>query len=291
MRKYFFTLDLEEWYHLEYVKDYMDEISSDQRFVPQVVSFLKNMADKDVYMTVFVLGEVAKENIDVIKKIAQMGHEIGCHGQEHDLIYKLPTEQFKEKTGEAKSVIEDIVGNPIQGYRAPCFSMENEKLDILWDLGFTYDASLIRFNEHKLYNVMDMSAFEKVESMIYKKGDRYEFETPTLDIIGKSIPISGGGYFRLFPLWLLKCFMKKHWENEDNFIFYIHPFEVVGVPLKNGKKMGRKNYFRFQVGRATLQTKLFKYIGWLKKQDVHFMRFKDYVERQYRLDNTEGDSK
>lgn len=288
MRKFFLTLDLEEWYHLEYVKKYIDEIASDQKFVPQVIPFLKRMVDEGVYMTVFVLEDVAKDNADVIKQIVEMGHEIACHGQAHDLVYELSAEQFNGRTKEAKHIIDEIVGSPIKGYRAPCFSMENEKLPILWDLGFTYDASLIRFKEHKLYNVMDMSAFEKVESMIYKKGKNYEFETPSLEIMGRSIPISGGGYFRLFPLWLMKWFMKKHWENEDNFIFYIHPFEVFGEPLQNAKKMGRKNYFRFQVGRATLQKKLLKYIGWLKKQDVQFMRFKDYVESQYWSDNEEG---
>lgn len=278
MRKYFLTLDLEEWYHLEYVKEYVNEIASDQRFVPQVIPFLKKMADEGVYMTVFVLAYVAQANEDIIRRIAKMGHEIGCHGQEHDLVYDLSIEQFNEKTEEAKRVLEGIVGCHVQGYRAPCFSMDNEKLDLLWNLGFKYDASLIRFKEHKLYNVLDMSAFEKVESMIYKNGDSYEFETPTLDILGKLIPISGGGYFRLFPLWLMKWFMKKHWKNEDNFIFYIHPFEVVGEPLKNARRMGRKNYFRFQVGRSTLQKKLLKYIGWLKKQDVEFLRFQDYIE-------------
>lgn len=291
MRKYYLTLDLEEWYHLEYLKEYKDKIASDQRFVPQVLPFLKKMAGEGVYLTVFVLADVAKVNADIVRQISKMGHEIACHGMGHELVNKLSAEEFKEKTKEAKQVIESIVGEPIRGYRAPCFSMENEKLDILWDLGFIYDSSLIRFKEHKLYNVMDMSSFEKIESMIYKKGDNYEFEIPTLDLMGKSIPISGGGYFRLFPLCLMKYFMNKHWEKEDNFIFYIHPFEVVGETLKNGKKMGRKNYFRFQVGRPTLQKKLLKYIKWLKKQDVEFARVKDYIDENTKTNIKEGISK
>lgn len=291
MRKYFLTLDLEEWYHLEYVKEYKDQIASPQRFAPKVIPFLKHMADEGVYMTVFVLEDVAKDNSQLIEEISNMGHEIACHGLDHDLVYELTVEQFRERTEKAKQVLDSLVGEPILGYRAPCFSMENEKLNILWELGFSYDASLIRFKEHKLYNVMDMSDFEKVESMIYKKNKNYEFETPTLDILGKSIPISGGGYFRLFPLWIMKYFMKKHWENEDNFIFYIHPFEVIPELLKNGKKMGWKNYFRFQVGRSSSQRKLIKYIKWLKTHDVKFMRFKDYVYESSRTNNKVGSSK
>lgn len=278
MRKYFLTLDLEEWYHLEYLKDYKEEIGSPQRFAPKVIPFLKDMANEGVYLTVFVLENVARENRSLIRQIAELGHEIACHGQDHELVYEVSVDEFKKRIGESKELLEEIIERPIQGYRAPCFSMENEKLDVLWELGFTYDASLIQFKEHKLYNVMDMSEFEKIESMIYKKEDKYEFETPTLDIMGKSIPISGGGYFRLFPLWLMKIFMKKHWENEDNFIFYIHPFEVVGETLVNGKKMGAKNYFRFQIGRPSLQKKLLRYIKWLKTQNVEFMRCKDYIK-------------
>ena len=285
MRKYFLTLDLEEWYHLEYLKDYKDEIASDQRFAPQVLPFLKKMVDEGVYLTVFVLEDVAKDNPDMVRQITLMGHEISCHGKHHELVYNLSVDEFRKIIGEAKKTLEEITGQPVKGYRAPCFSMENEKLDVLWDLGFTYDASLIRFKEHKLYNVMDMSRFEKLESLVYRIGDKYEFETPTLNIMGKYIPISGGGYFRLFPLWLVRFFMKKYWDKEDNFIFYIHPFEVIGETLKNGKKMGRINYFRFQVGRSTLQKKLLKYIKWLKKQDVQFIRFMDYIhERSKRTD-------
>ncbi|SHJ34952.1 polysaccharide deacetylase family protein, PEP-CTERM locus subfamily [Dethiosulfatibacter aminovorans DSM 17477] len=278
MRKFFLTLDLEEWYHLEYVKEYKDIISSEQRFASKVIPFLKTMADNGVYLTVFVLEETARENRDIVKQIADLGHEIGCHGKEHELVYELTTKEFRKRIGESKKVLEDIIGKPIKGYRAPCFSMENEKFDVLWDLGFIYDASLIRFKEHKLYNVMDMSSFDKMESMIYRKGDKYEFETPTLEIMGKSIPISGGGYFRLFPLWLMKYFMRKHWEKEDNFVFYIHPFEIVGETLENGKRMGTKNHFRFQVGRPGLSEKLIRYIKWLKKQNVEFMKFSDYID-------------
>ncbi len=154
------------------------------------------MAEEGVYLTVFVLGDVAKDHPDVVRQIAKMGHEIACHGKHHELVYELSIDEFRKRIGESKQTLEEITGKHVNGYRAPCFSMENEKLDVLWDLGFKYDASLIRFKEHKLYNVMDISSFKKIESIIYRKKGKYEFETPTLNIIGKSIPISGVGYFR-----------------------------------------------------------------------------------------------
>lgn len=280
MKKFFLTLDLEEWYHLEYVKGYKDKMASNQRFVPKVIPFLRDMANKDIHMTVFVLADIAEENSQLIKEIAGMGHEIACHGLGHELVYNLSIEEFREKTKKAKQLLENITGRPVIGYRAPCFSMEDEKLGILWELGFAYDASLIRFKEHKLYNVLNISDYKKVESMIYKKENNYEFETPTLDIIGKSIPISGGGYFRLFPLCLMKWFMKRHWNMEDNFIFYIHPFEIVSERLINANKMKFKDFVRFQIGRPRLHKKLNNYLIWLKKHDVRFVKFENFISNE-----------
>lgn len=276
MKKVFLTLDLEEWYHLEYVKPFAKQIDSDQKFVPQVIPFLKKMADEKIYLTVFVLGEVAFNNPEVVQEIAAMGHEIGCHGLQHDLVYELSLAEFKAKTTEAKRILEELTGSPVKGYRAPCFSMEIEKVDILKELGFCYDASYIRFNEHELYNVMDLSAFTKVESLAYRKSNFYEFEIPTLNLFGKSVPISGGGYFRLFPLWLMKSFMKLYWKNENNFSFYIHPFELSTEKLNHANRMGFKNHFRFQVGRRTSLNRMYSYIRWLQKQQVRFVRYSDY---------------
>lgn len=280
MKKFFLTLDLEEWYHLDYIKEHKDKIDSEQKFVPKILNFLNEMADNNIFLTVFILKDVADKYPEVVKSISELGHEIACHGYNHDLVYDLSVDQFKKETLAAKEKLNKLTGQSVMGYRAPCFSMQNEKLKALWDLGFTYDASLIRFTDHKLYTTLDMSEFNKLESLVYKKDDKFEFETPTLDIMGKSIPISGGGYFRLFPLWLMKKFIKKHWEKEENFVFYIHPFEVASGKLDNGIKMGFKNYFRFQIGRKNSEEKLYKYIDWLKSQNVKFMTFKNYIKQE-----------
>lgn len=282
MKKFFFTLDLEEWYHLEYLKEYRENSKEikDQKFVPKVIEFLSYMANQHIYFTVFVLGEVALEHPEIVSEISNMGHEIGCHGHEHELVYKLSKEEFYNKIKQSKESIENVIGKKIYGYRAPCFSMEDEKLEVLWELGFKYDASLIKFKEHKLYNVMSLNKFSKVESLIYKNGNKYEFETPTIDIFGKSIPISGGGYFRLFPLSIMKLLIKKHWKNEENFIFYIHPFELTSEKLNITKKIGLKKYFRFQVGRRRLNKKIKKYVTWLKKKNVVFFSCESYFKKE-----------
>jgi polysaccharide deacetylase family protein (PEP-CTERM system associated) len=278
MRKCFLTLDLEEWYHLEYARPYATAIDSQQRFVPGVIPFLERMAQEGIYMTVFVLGSIADQNPGLVKQICEMGHEIGCHGLNHDLVYHMSDRKFRDETTRARDMISDAVGCAILGYRAPCYSMTNSKLDLLWDMGFVYDSSFIRFKQHELYSVLDMSSFEKVESLIYRKGGHYEFEIPTVNILGVSVPISGGGYFRLFPLWLTKALMRKHWLLESNFVLYVHPFEISGsVKLKHAGRLGLANYLRFQIGRRTFLEKLYSYLRFLRSCQVRFMRFADYV--------------
>lgn len=278
MKKCFLTLDLEEWYHLEYVRPFVTAIGSQQRFASGVIPFLERMAQEGIYMTVFVLGSIAEERPGLVRRIFEMGHEIGCHSLNHDLVYDMSDNRFREETARARDAISNIIGREVLGYRAACYSMTNCKLDILWDLGFVYDSSFIRFKQHRLYNVMDMSSFKRIESLVYRSGSNYEFEIPTVDIMGVSLPISGGGYFRLFPLWIMKAFMAKHWRSEANFVLYVHPFEVCGsVKLEHGARMGLGNYFRFQVGRKCFLEKLYSYLDFLQCNQVRFMRFADYV--------------
>ena len=278
MKKYFFTLDLEEWYHLEYLKEHRDNIVSQLSYINEIMPFMEDMRKEGVRMTVFVVGDIANQKSNIIKKISNMGHEIACHGYSHSLLYELSDEQFRKETKKAKRTIEKIIDRNIEGYRAPCFSMDNSKLNILWECGFSYDASLIRFKDHKLYNVLDMSAFRRVDSLVYENNGRIEFETPTLDVFNHSIPISGGGYFRIFPLFLMKLLMKKYLKKEENFVFYIHPFELSPTPLIGVKKIGKKNWIRFQIGRKKNPKKLKKYIEYLKIINAEFLSFGDYIK-------------
>lgn len=277
MKKMFFTLDLEEWYHLEYLKEHRNSIASQQSYIDEIIPFMENMIREGVKMTVFVVGDIAREKSRTIRKISEMGHEIACHGYTHSLLYNIDDGQFRKETLNAKRTIEDIIDKDVHGYRAACFSMDNAKLDILWECGFSYDASLIRFKEHKLYSVLDMSTFRKIDSLVYEKNGRIEFETPTLDVFNRSIPISGGGYFRMFPLFLTKSLMKKYLRKEDNFIFYIHPFELSVRPLAGIKRAGKKNWLRFQIGRNGNPEKLKKYISYLKSIGAEFECCGEYL--------------
>ena len=112
------------------------------------------------------------------------------------------------------------------GYRAPCFSLDRARLDIIREAGFSFDSSRINFGQHPLYGSIQMGGYSQLSDCVYKLGDFFEFEATTLPVAGKNIPISGGGYLRLFPWALMRMLVSKYLECNDLYILYIHPFEL-----------------------------------------------------------------
>lgn len=273
MKYFFLTLDLEEWYHLDYLKQF--KFKKKDFFVNSLNLFFDLLDSYQIKITVFVLAEIAEKYPELIKNISDKGHEIACHGFDHELLYNKTNEQFRNEVSNAKNILEAITGKKVKGYRASCYSMTRDKLEILMDLGFIYDSSYIKFSQHALYKQFDISDFENIENLVYKKNNFYEFEIPTLRISKYDIPISGGGYFRLLPKLVYSYLFSKFRKNNNNFIFYIHPFEVVPKNF-NIKNVGFKNIFRFGIGRKTALKKLEFYINkW--RTNYTFKTINDYI--------------
>lgn len=271
---FFFTLDLEEWYHLDYLSSSIKE--HDVKFINRMDEFFDILKKYNIKITVFVLGELAVKYPELIRKISGMGHEIACHGFDHDLLYNKSDDEFKQQVGKAKEELEKITGKKVLGYRASCFSMDRKKLDILKELGFKYDSSFIRFSQHSLYTDLDLNGFNQIDNLVYEKDGFFEFEIPTLPILKYNIPISGGGYFRLFPYFLYSLLFNRFKKGNENFIFYIHPFEVAN-PEFQLKGFSFKNKIRFSIGRKKNLNKLNKYFS-VYKDEYKFSIFKDYLK-------------
>ena len=82
---------------------------------------------------------------------------------------------------------------------------------------------------------------------------------PTASALGPvNLPVSGGGYFRLYPYALTRHFLKKMNRKEKRpFIFYVHPWEV--DPEQPRLPFGsRAVQFRHRVGLGRNLAKLRK---------------------------------
>src|SRR4030042_3171597 len=114
------TFDIEEWYDANYPKTGSPVIHSKKSNLENETDKILDLCDKyKNKATFFILGRVASEKPDLVKRIKDRGHEIASHGFGHDLVYKMSPQQFKEDLKRSIGILEDITGKKIFGYRAP----------------------------------------------------------------------------------------------------------------------------------------------------------------------------
>lgn len=277
MKTIFLTMDLEEWYHLDYLKSYRLSNSPIQ-VIPKIIDFLDLLDEIQIKATFFVVGEIAERNADIIRELVDRGHAIGCHGMEHELLYNKDNKSYREEIQKAKILLEKISGVSVEGYRASCFSMERDKLEITREVGYQYDSSSISFKQHPLYRNLDLTGFEKVDDLVYREEEFFEYMIPTLEIGKYSLPISGGGYLRLFPYWLMRYFIRQYEKQHHQFLLYIHPFEVTNIKLPLPKGLDIKTRFRALVGRRGNLNKLRKLLIGMKREGAVFRTIKEDIE-------------
>lgn len=179
----------------------------------------------EIKATFFILGWVAEKYPEIVKEIDTNGHEIACHSYRHRLVYNMSPEEFRNDLSKAKKILEDIIGKRVIGYRAPSYSITKKSiwaLKHLEELGFEYDSSIFPIN-HDIYGIPEAPRFKyKLEKL-----DLVEYPMTTSIMFGKKIPISGGGYFRLFPYSISKLALRRiNIKENQPFIFYIHPWEI-----------------------------------------------------------------
>jgi peptidoglycan/xylan/chitin deacetylase (PgdA/CDA1 family) len=103
-------------------------------------ALLKIFEKHDIKATFFITGFYAEREPEDVKRIVKAGHEIACHGYEHN--YRGRTFDIDVDVKKAKEVVERVSGVKVKGFRAPQVQYSKELLQILDKNGFVYDSSL-----------------------------------------------------------------------------------------------------------------------------------------------------
>lgn len=225
------TVDVEDYFHVSALAGVIKRADWEQResrVVNNTRRLLALFERHGVRATFFVLGWVAEREPGLVREIARAGHEVACHGYSHELVYRQTPTVFRDETVRAKRLLEDLIGAPIAGYRAASYSIVKSSwwaLDILSELGFEYDSSVFPIR-HDRYGVPD--APREPYAVTTPQGRKLvEFPLSTALFGGYRFPVSGGGYFRLFPYVLTRFGLRRINDNEHRpFIFYLHPWEI-----------------------------------------------------------------
>jgi polysaccharide deacetylase family protein (PEP-CTERM system associated) len=224
----YLTIDVEDYFQVsafENVVQAGEWKNFELRVERNTEAVLALLQQNHLRATFFIVGWIAEQRPALVKKIARNGHEIGCHSYLHRKIYDLTPDEFREDTLRAKNILEQIIGRRVLGYRAPSYSITRKSLwalDILAELGFAYDSSIFPIY-HDNYGIPGAPRFE------YKLTgqDMMEYPISTALVLGRKIPVAGGGYFRLFPYWFTRYALQKiNKEEQKPFVFYLHPWEI-----------------------------------------------------------------
>ena len=225
-----FTIDVEDYFQVEGLASAVDRRSWDgfrTRVGGSTALLLDMLAQHKVRATFFVLGWVARKHPEIVRRIAASGHEVASHGMSHRLIYTQSPAEFQQETRDAKALLEDLAQRPVAGYRAATYSITRRSLwalDILCEEGFRYDSSIFPMR-HDRYGIPDA---EQTPHVLTTPGGArlVEFPISVLRYGGAKIPVAGGGYFRLFPYRFTRWALRKLNSQQQEFVFYVHPWEV-----------------------------------------------------------------
>ena len=273
MRMNMFTVDVEDWYQSSQEilpgsrKGHI--VYPSERVVLNTEKILALLRRKSVYATFFVLGTVAEKYPGLEKKIQDYGHEIASHGYAHHPVYTQTPGQFREDILRSVEIIESITHSRVTGYRAPYFSIREDSLwalDVLSELGFTYDASIFPLPRAR-YGVNTMPDIRNIA----------EIPASKVRILGCEMPCGGGGYLRLYPYSLTRWALGRINSQGYAAMVYVHPYEIdTEDPWQY--EFPRKTIIRYtqNFGRVTMMSKLNALLD-----DFSFTGIKDYITGAY----------
>lgn len=225
-----FTVDVEEYFHPTALAPYFPASEWDalERRSPAIIArLLRFLDDRGVRGTFFFVGWLAEKEPEMVRDVAEAGHEIASHGHEHELVGRLGRDGFRDSVRRSRAALEEITGSPVIGYRAPSFSIVpglEWALDILVEEGYRYDASLFPISQHPTYGYPE--ADPDPHWIDRPAGRLAEFPATTARVFGRVWPASGGAYFRLLPPALVRRGLAQAGRRCHPGMFYIHPWEM-----------------------------------------------------------------
>lgn len=265
------SMDVEDWYHLDYIAEGHDQGVS---MLDGFYRFLEIAEENGVQTTLFMLTDLLPKLKTGLLSAIQSGHEIALHGTQHKRPLEMSLEEFESDCDEGIEIIKRELGITPVGYRASCFSLDRDRLDVLKDkIGMGYDSSRINFDSHPLYGSIDMSDFNQKSECLFMITGFSEFELPTVRMLGRNLPISGGGYLRILPWWFLSFLIKRYIRRHNLFSIYIHPFEMSSNVPPIVPELDAKTNFRFKYNIKSVPSKLKKLITLLKSEGYEFMTY------------------
>ncbi|MEP0391366.1 MAG: XrtA system polysaccharide deacetylase [Erythrobacter sp.] len=223
------SVDVEDWFQVGAFENVIERDDWDglkSRVEGNVDRILDLFGEAGVSATFFTLGWVAKRCPQVIRRIADAGHEVASHGFDHARVFTLDPAKFAEDIRVTREILEDASGHAVIGYRAPSFSIDPRSLwafEALAAQGYKYSSSVAPVvHDHYGWPEAPRFAFRPVVG-----SDLIEIPVTTALLGARRLAAGGGGFFRVLPYAFSRwAIAQVNREDERPAVFYFHPWEV-----------------------------------------------------------------
>jgi len=253
------TIDVEDWFHILELTSTPDIAQWDRlesRVERNLKILLDLLANCNIKATCFALGWIADRFPSLLRKAAEAGHEIASHGYRHQVVTALTPSQFCDDVRKSKTAIENATGMPVRGYRAPGFSITGNTLwafEELLEAGFLFDSSVFPAS-HGHGGIP--KAPRRPHLIETPSGSIAEFPISVTDTPFGRQCFFGGGYLRLYPLWLIQLMARRVREEGQGVVWYIHPREIdpdhPRIPMPFGRRF--KSYISLRSTKHKLES-------------------------------------
>lgn len=252
------TIDVEDYFQVSAFAPHIaraDWPRLECRVEANIERILLLLEARRIHATFFTLGWIAERYPAMLRRVAGAGHEVASHGYAHLRASEQSAAQFADDVRRSKSILEQLTGCAVLGYRAPSFSIGAANLwafDVLQEAGYRYSSSIYPIR-HDHYGMPDAPRFAW-----RPRGPRGVLELPvsTVRLRGRNLPAGGGGYFRLMPYALSRWLLRRINSRDGQAgIFYFHPWELdPGQPRPPG--LSARTRFRHYLNLGRMEARL-----------------------------------
>ena len=257
------TIDVEDYFQVSAFTPHIaraDWPRLECRVEANIERILLLLDSRRIHATFFTLGWIAERYPAMLRRVADAGHEVASHGYAHLRASDQSAAQFADDVRRSKSILEQLTGLAVRGYRAPSFSIGAANLwafDVLQEAGYRYSSSIYPIR-HDHYGMPDAPRFAW-----RPRGPHGVLELPvsTVRLRGRNLPAGGGGYFRLMPYALSRWLLRRINSRDGQAgIFYFHPWELdPGQPRPPG--LSARTRFRHYLNLGRMEARLGRLTG------------------------------
>lgn len=258
------TIDVEDYFQVLNLRDHVRREDWDAlelrcgRSTEKILQLLERHGAK---ATFFFLGWVAERLPQLVRDVVAAGHELGSHGYDHKTLHELGPEGFAEDLRRTHGILGDLAGVAPVAFRACTWSITRESLWALEELsrqGYRYDSSIFPI-VHPDYGVPGAPTGPYAIQLGQDTPPLLELPPTTWRVLGRTLPVGGGGYLRLFPTWAVERGLRQAEQLGSPGCLYLHPWELDPEQPRVGLRGVRA--FRHYVNLRRTAAKLERLLG------------------------------